>query len=1134
MVSVTSTGGRRMRAVPPVSAPITSRALPVRVARVLSRVWRAGSVSVLLGGAVLVWLIGTLLSPANTTTHTALGPATVSPSSVVVRTVANVAGGPGGGGGDSAPHVAPKPSSSSSSGSGSSSASAPKPAAKPSSSPSSGSSANSSAAPKPAKSAPSASAAPSNSGAPKPAQPAANTSAAPQTAAAPKPAKPAPNAAAAPANTGAPKPAQPAANTGTTPSNTGAPKPVKPGTGAFTASQTACGTAGGPCAAAPKTIPAADSSAAPQISGAPKPVKPGAGSANAAVCGPGCDRSVLGVIAQNETAGPAGSSGDSATSCGPNGSGCSAPPPATPAAPGSGAPAGPSSAGAGGPGGPGHAGGTGTARLAGSGSTDPNTAQLVTGGPRQNVLDPNQSPNTARGPPATGQTTQGTDPNTGQGSLARLFAPGARPTPATAGDTGTRQDPLTRLLAPGAPAANKSTVGTSNSSGQPKLPGATLLGQDNDPQTGHAFYANLLGSQGAAADRLRSLPPGQINQLANQGPPRTAEGVLDLATGTHPAPAGTMPEWDRQQAIKSWFAGSRTPPADFQSLASNLPLDERAKLNQTFEDNKPGNLSQPGGVTYWGAQASSKLRDLDDWSNHNLGTGHFIPGSWPDRLTRSGSNFVEGIPAGTAKLLDDGLTEDEARNGNPNFKPLAGETPEHADQRLHPFTEDVKTIGQTYGHELKPIATHGDFSQLGTDFHDDPVGTAARYAPVGAGLGKGVGLARGAGLAKDAGAASDTGAVTSLGKTAAADPDAELAAGADVTDPVLAVRPDTTAPAGKPNLTDTAPTEPGQPVTSRAAGGPAKTSAPLAESSSASIGARPRAATTHEPRLDQGERANRVDSSQLDKAMQGRYMRPTRDLADELNVPKSALRSAAEQVPGLRYNRHPTEPDLDFITSSQGRLAALGEMRYQGRGDNAANPAEPNPTQAPRDQPGQTGQGPDPEWLRTSLNGLSAQERDALRTYSGPAYTEINEALRGQREMAPSTAGLIKNLDSALAKNPMRGPATLQRAVQPHEYGLTSPDQLPTAVGKVFTNDGYHSTSTDWWWPKRPIHVHLDVPDSLGEVGGSYIAGLSEYPEQHEVLLERGLSHTLTEVEYDKSSGIWKARGEIISRRKGN
>jgi len=111
------------------------------------------------------------------------------------------------------------------------------------------------------------------------------------------------------------------------------------------------------------------------------------------------------------------------TSCGPNG--CPTPAPATPPAPGS--PLGPSNAGAGGPGGPGHAGGSGAARLNAAGSTDPNTTGPVTGGPRQNTLDPNQSLKTARGPPP------GPDPT--NASTAITSGP-VRPSPGRPNDDG--------------------------------------------------------------------------------------------------------------------------------------------------------------------------------------------------------------------------------------------------------------------------------------------------------------------------------------------------------------------------------------------------------------------------------------------------------------------------------------------------------------------------------------------------------------------------------------------------------------------------------------------------------------------------------------------------------------------------
>src|SRR5882757_11510438 len=104
MMSVTPAGGQRTRAVPPVTAPIPSRAHASGLARaavaVLSRMWRTGSVSLLLGAAALVWLIATLLSTtASTQPAVAVSPTTTA----AVQTVANirlvpadVAGSPGG------------------------------------------------------------------------------------------------------------------------------------------------------------------------------------------------------------------------------------------------------------------------------------------------------------------------------------------------------------------------------------------------------------------------------------------------------------------------------------------------------------------------------------------------------------------------------------------------------------------------------------------------------------------------------------------------------------------------------------------------------------------------------------------------------------------------------------------------------------------------------------------------------------------------------------------------------------------------------------------------------------------------------------------------------------------------------
>ena len=146
-VPVTPTGARRKRAEPPVPAPTPSRTPPTRaLITALAHACRAGSVSLLLGGTALAWLISVWLSPAASSTTTAVASAPqpvaqVSPLPTATHPTTVLAGpapGPSGGsGGGSGGGPAPKPAaakSSSDNGSNSGGSSAPKPAA-PSNSP---------------------------------------------------------------------------------------------------------------------------------------------------------------------------------------------------------------------------------------------------------------------------------------------------------------------------------------------------------------------------------------------------------------------------------------------------------------------------------------------------------------------------------------------------------------------------------------------------------------------------------------------------------------------------------------------------------------------------------------------------------------------------------------------------------------------------------------------------------------------------------------------------------------------------------------------------------------------------------------------------------------------------------------
>jgi hypothetical protein len=321
-----------------------------------------------------------------------------------------------------------------------------------------------------------------------------------------------------------------------------------------------------------------------------------------------------------------------------------------------------------------------------------------------------------------------------------------------------------------------SPVGTRPISG----PGSQIPDVPETAEGNLTYYRYLAAQQGQAADNVRSMTPEQLQQLAGGGVPNTADQVINLGTATTPASPDTVTGYDRQQRLKSWLAGSdTTPPADWQSLASNLPPSERAKLDQAFQDNKPRSLA------YLGQQVGGGIASVNNWEQQHPDLfPQPTPGTWPDRIIRSGWSTAQAIPAGTGQLLDDGLTEIGTRTHNAPNTPMPGETPEHFQQRVHPFTQDAETIAGQYGDELGPIATGlghagsdlatGNYHQaltdagqgfhtLGNHLYNDPVGTIVRYYPPARLLGKGVGAARG--LARSS-AATDAEAATGTEPTA--------------------------------------------------------------------------------------------------------------------------------------------------------------------------------------------------------------------------------------------------------------------------------------------------------------------------------------------------------------------------------
>lgn len=146
-------------------------------------------------------------------------------------------------------------------------------------------------------------------------------------------------------------------------------------------------------------------------------------------------------------------------------------------------------------------------------------------------------------------------------------------------------------------------------------------------------------------------------------------------------------------------------------------------------------------------------------------------------------------------------------------------------------------------------------------------------------------------------------------------------------------------------------------------------------------------------------------------------------------------------------------------------------------------------------------------------------QRDALRTYTGPEFKRINDALRGQSTSDAATDEDIGNVRAGMRGFPQN--VTVSRDTDPKSFGFPGKKmtlkQAQTLVGKTFHDKGFLSTSTS---PRaaRQVRMQIDVPQGAR---GAYVDSISENRGENEVLLDRGSHFNITGAEQDD-------RGDII------
>lgn len=148
---------------------------------------------------------------------------------------------------------------------------------------------------------------------------------------------------------------------------------------------------------------------------------------------------------------------------------------------------------------------------------------------------------------------------------------------------------------------------------------------------------------------------------------------------------------------------------------------------------------------------------------------------------------------------------------------------------------------------------------------------------------------------------------------------------------------------------------------------------------------------------------------------------------------------------------------------------------------------------------------------------LDAMEVMGLKTYSAdagrevPYYKEINNDLRSGKPLGAAAAGITRNLDHTFASAKTTEPIEVYR-------GLDGAFAAQLEKGTTFKDDGFTSTTSSesrgksFAGGKGAVLMKISVPAGSKAIS---LSDVSEYPEEQEILLNRGGTYKVTDVTTD-------------------
>lgn len=168
-------------------------------------------------------------------------------------------------------------------------------------------------------------------------------------------------------------------------------------------------------------------------------------------------------------------------------------------------------------------------------------------------------------------------------------------------------------------------------------------------------------------------------------------------------------------------------------------------------------------------------------------------------------------------------------------------------------------------------------------------------------------------------------------------------------------------------------------------------------------------------------------------------------------------------------------------------------------------------------------------WTEDWLATITDDERRGVRKYTGSAYESMNKYLRG-RSSRTDYKKEIMDATAALAKSNLPKDTIVRRGSSHNmlkDLGVSySPDDLSKVIGEVLQDNGFTSTSPDASGGfSDSIEYIIKVPKGSEAM---YVAPISHYKNEQELLINRGARYKVQDVEFDSYGDVRTIYMELI------